>query len=155
MRKWIALAGVVLGACVTESLSICINCGGFRVADMRGGFTVVLTAHAGATLQCTDLRAQMDTPITWDGCLSPRGGTRDSVRGIIRLAFVDSAGVAGALEFFDIQGDADSAMASWRSSCTKLDQTASDCPRGEGAARWLPLATEETTARESALRPRP
>ncbi len=155
MRKWIALAGVVLGACVTESLSICINCGGFRVADMQGGFTVVLTAHAGATLQCDDLRAQMDTPITWDGCLSPRGGTRDSVHGIIRLAFVDSTGVAGALEFFDIQGDADSAMASWRSSCTKLDQTVSDCPRGEGAARWLPLATEETAGRESDPQPHP
>ena len=67
----------------------------------------------------------------------------------------DSTGVAGALEFFDIRGDADSAMASWRSSCTKLDQTVSDCPRGEGAARWLPLATEETAGRRSDPQPHP
>ena len=155
MRKWSVLAGVVLGACVTEFVSICVNCGGLRVDDMRGGFSIVLTAHTGAALPCTDLRAQMDTPITWDGCLSPRGGTTDSVRGIIRLAFVDSTGAAGALEFFDLQGDADSAIASWRSTCNKLSQSGTDCPRGEGAARWLRPATEETAVRESGPQPRP
>lgn len=155
MRKLLALVGLVLGACVTESLSICVNCGGFRINDMRGGFTVVLTARSGAALSCTDLRAQMDTPITWDGCLSPRGGTTDSVRGIIRLAFVDSTGVAGALEFFDLQGDADSATGSWRSTCNKLSQSGTDCPRGEGAARWLRPTTEETAVREYGPQPRP
>ena len=157
MRGWGALAGVVLGACVTESLSICVNCGGFSVNDLRGGFAIVLTAQTGAALPCADLRVQMETPITWDGCLSPRGGTRDTIRGIIRLAFVDSTGAAGALEFFDMEGSADSADASWRSTCNKLAPAPSgtDCPRGEGSARWLRPVTAETAARASAPPPRP
>ncbi len=155
MRQWGALAGVVLSACVTESLSICINCGGFRVIDMRGGFTIVLTAHSGAALPCADLRVQMETPITWDGCLSPRGGTTDSVLGVIRLAFVDSTGAAGTLEFFDLQGGVDSVDGSWRSTCNKLAPSGTDCPRGEGSARWLRAATAGTAGRAFVLPPRP
>ena len=159
MRKWLALAGVVLAGCVTESLYICVNCGGFRLTDMRGGFSIVLTASTGAALSCSDLRVLMDTTITWDGCLSPRGGTVDTVRGVVRLAFVDSTGSGGALEFFDLQGSADSVDASWRSTCNKLAPatapSGTDCPRGEGTARWLRVATAETTGRVPALPPRP
>jgi hypothetical protein len=155
VRKWGALAGVVLGACVTESLSICVNCGGFRLNDMHGGFAIVLTARTGATLPCADLQVQMDTSITWNGCLSPQGGARDTVRGVIRLAFVDSTGATGALEFFDLQGGADSADASWRSTCNKLAPSGTDCPHGEGTARWTRSATAETAARVSAPPPRP
>lgn len=151
------LAGVVSAGCVTESLSICVNCGGFRLHDMRGGFNIVLTAHTGAALGCTDLQVRMDTTITWDGCLSPRGGTVDTVRGVIRLTFVDSIGLGGALEFFDLQGSADSVDATWRSTCDKLASAPSgtDCPRGTGTARWLRAATEETAGRVSAPPRRP
>ena len=157
MRGWLALAGVVLGACVTESLTICVNCGGFRLADMHGGFAIVLTAHTGAALPCSELLVLMDTTITWDGCLSPQGGTADTVRGVVRLAFVDSTGSGGALEFFDLQGSADSIDASWRSTCNKLAPAPSgtDCPRGEGTARWLRVATAETAGRSSAPPPQP
>ncbi len=148
-------AGVMLAACVTESLSICVNCGGFRLHDMRGGFTIVLTAHTGAALPCTDLRVRMDTTITWDGCLSPRGGIADTVRGVIRLAFVDSTGSGGALEFFDLQGSADSVDAAWRSTCDKLAPSGTDCPRGTGTARWLRAVTEGTAGRVSAPQPQP
>lgn len=151
MRRLGALAGLVLSACVTESLSICVNCGGFSVVDMRGGFAVVLTASTGVVLPCESLRVRMETTITWDGCLSPRGGTADSVRGVIRLAFADSTGSVGALEFFDVDGGNDSATASWRSTCNKLAPQHTDCPRGEGTANWSRPVTEETAGLAFAL----
>lgn len=155
MRRWAVLAGLVLGGCVTESLSVCINCGGFSVIDLQGGYRIALTAQRGAALPCADLQVRMTTPITWDGCLSPQGGAADADRGVIRLTFVDSTGTAGALEFFAVYGSADSAQAFWRSSCNKSAPSDTDCPVGEGTARWSRSATAGTRDRASALPRRP
>jgi len=141
VRLLAAVVLIAVGGCVTESLSVCINCNAFRVSHMRGGFTVVLTASSGEASPCGVLLAHMGNPITWDGCLQPQGGEADTLRGLIRLSFVDSTGAKGAIEFLNVEGSADSARATWRTSCLK-DAVASDCPIGSGSARWFrPPAT--------------
>jgi hypothetical protein len=140
-----AVLGLVValgaGACVTESLSVCINCNGFSVARLQGGFTVVLTAATGNAGPCEVLQARLSGDVSWDGCLQPRGGTVDSLRGLIRLAFTDSAGAPGAIEFLNVVGGEDSAQAIWRTTCRKTAPGPA-CPVGEGTARWFrPEAT--------------
>jgi len=136
VRLWCSVALISVVACVTESLYVCVNCNVFRVTDLRGGFTVVLTASAGEMSPCQELQTQMETPITWRGCLEPQGGRADSLAGFIRLDFEDSTGVKGAIEFFDVEGGADSANAMWRISCLK-DAPPGSCPLGSGTARWF------------------
>ena len=134
--RWGLSGLVLLGACVTESLAICINCGGpFRIVDMRGGYQVVLTASAGGAVPCSLLAVNMASSISWNGCLSPQGGVVDSVHEVISLRFTDSSGVVGALSFSMLEGGLDSAQGFWRASCVKLE-TAGACPTWAGRASW-------------------
>ena len=146
MTRLSVAAAVLATACVTESLTICVNCGGLRLVDLRGSYGVSLTAETGVAGPCGNLLVQMAEEISWDGCLSPQGGWASEEHGIIRLAFVDSSGMAGTLEFYDLAGVADSAVALWRSSCGKVAPSDTSCPRGSGTASWYRSATMETTA---------
>ena len=50
-RFWGLCCLSLLGACVTESLAICVNCGGpFTIVEMRGGYRVTLVAATGGTV---------------------------------------------------------------------------------------------------------
>jgi len=126
---------LVAAGCVTESLSVCINCNGFTVARLRGGFTVTLSASRG-TVPCDTLHASLAQDVRWDGCLDPQGGTVDSLRGLIRLAFRDSTGLPGAIEFLEVEGSEDSARSAWRTTCAKTAPGPA-CPVGTGMARWI------------------
>lgn len=151
-RAW-WLAGLSLvGACVTESLAICVNCHGpFTIVDMRGGYQVVLSTSSNGPMAagCSSLAVDMAAAIRWQGCLTPRGGTMDSTRGVITLQFADSTGATGTLSFFELEGGPDSAFGLWRASCVKLE-TADACPSWAGWARWtrdsVPAAALEQRA---------
>lgn len=146
---------LVAGACTTESLYICVNCGTLRAADLRGSYQVVLTASGGSGASCNNLQVIMADPISWDGCFSPAGGSTHADPDIVRLSFVDSAGTEGALEFYGMEGTADSATASWRSTCLKTAPGGTACGSGTGTASWRRTATGGTADPEPALRPQP
>ena len=126
---------LVAAGCVTESLSVCINCNGFTLSRLSGAFTVALTASRGVAAPCEVLQTRLDPDISWEGCLEPTGGTVDTLRGLIRLTFSDSTGLPGAIEFLNIEGGADSARSTWRTTCGKTAPGPA-CPVGEGTARW-------------------
>lgn len=144
-----AAVAVVAAACVTESLAICVNCGGLRIVELQGSYGVTLTADTGIAGPCDTLVVQMAEQISWNGCLSPQGGWASNEHGIIRLAFADSTGVTGALEFYELAGVRDSAVALWRSTCSKDAPSGTSCPGGAGTARWYRPATVETTGPET------
>ncbi len=136
-RRFLGLCCLtLLGACVTESLAICVNCGGpFTIVEMRGGYRVVLSAATGGAVPCSSLTVHMASSISWRGCLTPRGGTVDSTRQVINLQFVDATGAIGTLSFSELEGGPDSAQGLWRASCVKLE-TASACPSWAGWSHW-------------------